>query len=394
MKKTVGFILVLAFALSFGLNAFADHPMTSSECEVDKDGNITAYLGLYYDAIEIPSEVDGKPVKALADGLFCDKPVKTVYMQDGIEEIGDNCFAGSTVDYIDIPETVTKVGDNAFKNCKSLNSFTLNSEKTEFGKNAFAGTGFLYIAVPCTFDLISLHDKIYEAKGDDEFQFDVMHTDLVESMIEKDAFGHSMIICNACGFKGSVFFDNVEMPFEDVANDTWYYSYVSTAYEFGILNGKSETIFDPNAYMTLAEAAKIAACIHQLFSGEEYDFTTETREWFEPYVDYCYENRIIDYGVSFDWNKNATRAEMAYFFSNADMGNYIVNPDVPLSDIPDVDEVTPFAINILELYRRGIATGSDEYYTFYPDAYVLRSEAAAFISRILCFDMRVNLPKG
>ena len=191
-----------------------------------------------------------------------------------------------------------------------------------------------------------------------------------------------------------IYFDNIELPFEDVLENAWYYPYVSTAYEFGFLNGKSETLFDPNANMTLAEAAKIAACISLYFSDEGYSFEGGNGKWYEPYVEYCYNSKIIDEHVHFEWEKAATRSEMAYLFSRADKGEYEPNPDVPLTDIPDVDEKTSFAENILYLYRRGIATGSDEYYTFYPNANVKRSEAATFISRIICYDMRVDLPKG
>ena len=85
---------------------------------------------------------------------------------------------------------------------------------------------------------------------------------------------------------------------------------------------------------------------------------------------------------------------MAYLFSRCDAFPYIVNPDVPLTDIPDVHDTTAFAYDILELYRRGVAVGSDEFMTFYPDSQVKRSEAAAFIARILNADMRIELPKG
>ena len=95
----------------------------------------------------------------------------------------------------------------------------------------------------------------------------------------------------------------------------------------------------------------------------------------------------------FDWNANATRGQMAYLFSRCDTNPYYIN-DVPLTDIPDVYDTTPFAYEILDLYNKGIAVGSDEYMTFYPDSQVKRSEAAALISRILCYDMRIELPKG
>lgn len=84
---------------------------------------------------------------------------------------------------------------------------------------------------------------------------------------------------------------------------------------------------------------------------------------------------------------------MAYLFSRCDTEPYYIN-EVPLTDIPDVDNSIPFAYEILDLYNKGIAVGSNEYYAYYPDAEVKRSEAAALISRILCWDMRIGLPKG
>ena len=392
MKKFVFFMLiVLIFCCML---SFADADFISPGGAVDADGTLISYDVGINGVLSIPSAIGDVQVKKIADGAFKGAGVGSVYIGEGIEEIGNEAFSASTADYVDIPASVKKIGDYAFKDCGNLSSFSIYSADIVFGKEAFYGTGFLHIGVPCTADLLSLHDYIRDAKGDEEFTFDIMHTGLVPSMVEKDMFGHSMIICEDCGFKGSVYLDDIVLPFEDVSNDAWYYPYVSTAYEFGILKGKSETVFDPNANMTLAEAAKIAACIHLYLTDDSYNFETENGKWYEPYVTYCYENGVIDSHVSFDWEKNATRSEMAYLFSRADTGEYEPNPDVPLTDIPDVNDKTSFAENILALYRRGIATGSDEYYTFYPEAFVKRSEAATFISRIICYDMRVDLPKG
>ncbi len=357
------------------------------------DGTIIDYSGEYYDVMVIYSKLGDVQIKNLSAELFKGESVGSVYLEDGIEEIGDLCFASSSVDYIDIPASVKKVGSGAFKDCKNLSSLSIGSDKTEFGKDSLAGTDFLNIGVPCTVNLLSLHDCITDAKGDEEFTFDVMHTNLIESMVEKDIHGNNLTICEACGYKFKGY-DDIEIPFEDVSKDSWYYPYVVTAYEFGIIKGKTEKTFDPNANMTLAEAAKIAACIHLNLLGGEDNFDAKGGKWYQPYVDYCYDTQIIDSHVVFDWDKNATRAEMAYLFSRADDGKYEPNSDVPMTDIPDINEKTSFAENILALYRRGIATGSDERFTFYPDANVKRCEAATFISRILCYDMRVNLPKG
>ena len=384
-------LIILIFCCTV---SFANDDIISSGGTVDADGTLTSCEVGADGLIVVPFEINGVKVKKIGDGVFKGVEAGSVYIEEGIEEIGNEAFSESTIDYVDFSSSVKKIGDYAFKNCSNLTSFSAYSGDIVFGKEALYGTGYLHISVPCTADLLSLHDNIADAKGDDDFTFDIMHTGLVPSMVEKDMFGHSMIMCEDCGFKGSVYLDNIVLPFEDVSNDAWYYPYVSTAYEFGILKGKSETIFDPNANMTLAEAAKIAACIHMYYTDEAYNFETENGKWYEPYVKYCYDNKIVDVHVTFDWEKTATRSEMAYLFSRADTGEYEPNPDVPLTDIPDVDDKTSFAENILALYRRGIATGSDEYYAFCPDAYVKRSEAATFISRIICYDMRVDLPKG
>ena len=54
-----------------------------------------------------------------------------------------------------------------------------------------------------------------------------------------------------------------DLPFTDVKTDAWYYNDIKIAYEGGLINGKSATVFDPDANLTYAEAVKLAACMHQ-----------------------------------------------------------------------------------------------------------------------------------
>ena len=49
------------------------------------------------------------------------------------------------------------------------------------------------------------------------------------------------------------------LPFTDVKTNSWYYEDVKIAYEGNLINGKTATIFDPNANLTYAEAVKLAA---------------------------------------------------------------------------------------------------------------------------------------
>lgn len=361
--------------------------------EYTKDGVITAYYGDEF--AFFPAEIDGTKINEIGVMACFDLGVEYISVAEGIELINTNAFEGSNAKTAYIPSSVKNIGERAFANCTNLNEVTLNSEEITFDFDVFNGTGFIQFYIPCTADENAMYEKISVAKGDGNFSFSLMHTDLVESMEEKDLYGANMIYCNDCGFKGSKYFDAAPLPFADVSADTWYYPYVQIAYEFGIIRGKSETEFDPDAGLTCAEAAKIAAVIHDKnrYDREEQGFVLIGENWYDAYVSYCYDNGIIEDHIVFDWNANATRAQLAYLFSRCDVNPYFIN-DVPITDIPDVYDTTPFAYEILDLYNKGIAVGSDEFMAYYPDSQVKRSEAAALISRILCYDMRVELPKG
>lgn len=51
----------------------------------------------------------------------------------------------------------------------------------------------------------------------------------------------------------------IELPFTDVTKDDWFYDDVRTAYLAGIIKGRTDALFDPNATITRAEAAAMMA---------------------------------------------------------------------------------------------------------------------------------------
>ena len=75
-----------------------------------------------------------------------------------------------------------------------------------------------------------------------------------EKMFEPDATmtraEFATIVVNALNLPG-----NSEKKFSDVNSSDWFFSYVNTAYAFGIVNGISETEFNPNGTITREEAA-------------------------------------------------------------------------------------------------------------------------------------------
>ena len=379
LKKKVLFLLALLVCFCGMCNACAEVIMLP-DFEITKDGEIKAYYGDEW--VVVPDEIDGIPVIKIGEKAFFDLGIKDAYLPEGLSVIGNSSFEGCNITSVDIPSTVKIIGESAFENCWDLLTVFINfDENTLIGENAFKGTGELVFYINCDVDTKAIERKLLASKGDSNFEVNVRHV-----AAEYDEKGN--VKCNGCGF-----YEQEELPFEDVLTDVWYYDYVVSAYQNNIIEGKSERIFDPDSGMTSAEAVKIAATIHMLFNDTKLD--TPEGPWYQQYVDYCYKYNLIDHSVVFDWEAPVTRAEMAYIFANCDPWDewYEDINDVPLTDISDVSTSTPFAYQILTLYNKGIAVG-DENMSFHPDEGIRRCEAAAIISRIMDWHKRIELPKG
>ena len=307
-----------------------------------------------------------------------------MYLSEGLTTIGKSAFEGSNTKSVDIPSSVKVIEERAFANCEELLTVFISfDENTTIGDDAFLGTGHLIFYLNCNADTKAMERNILLAKGDLDLEVHIRHV-----ATEYDDNGN--VICTECGYREEVLW---ELPFTDVKEDSWYYYSVMSAYANRIIVGKTETIFDPDADMTCGEAAKIAASVHMIFNNAPLGESEGA--WYQKYVDYCYDNGIIDKSVVFDWSKPITRAQMAYIFANYDpFDDWFENiNDVPVSDIPDVSSATPFVYQILTLYNKGIAVG-DEAMNFHPNDNIKRCEAAAIVYRIMDWHERVELPKG
>ncbi len=104
--------------------------------------------------------------------------------------------------------------------------------------------------------------------------------------------------------------------FTDVPDGTWYANDVKTAYEFGLISGTSPTTYSPGNNMTLAEAIKVSACLHSIYSSGTASFAKDLTPWYQPYVDYALSNGIIASPYP-NYTTSATRSDMAVIFANA-----------------------------------------------------------------------------
>ena len=386
-------------------------------------GEIISYVGTD-EYILVPAESDGQKITAIGEKAFAEQKAYDIQIESGIKSIKKDAFKGAEMSTLTLSDTIESVADGAFAECKNLSNVTLVNYETRFEKGALAKTGNIVFWVNCEISWAEeqrLLDNLVEAKGDENLQIEKLH--------DYDIDPNGTYICTVCGHKydpvtdvlreGGALDDGREpgeadMPmdgdgpdasewgtgdgkwgeptFSDVTADAWYFDYVETAVEQGILNGKGGGLFAPNDNITVAEVIKIAACAHANLTGATIADGGEN--WYDKYVDYAKTSGIIENGVDFNYTDPATRAEIAYLFAHADVDKQFINPDVPLTDIPDVDESTPYYNEILSMYRLGAAVGSDEMLTFHPYDNVKRSEAAAMVVRIMNPEYRVGLAKG
>lgn len=139
--------------------AQAEEPLTFT---LDAAGMITGVSGDVSGIIEIPSTVDGIPVKGIGDRVFYyNEDITAVVLPEGLETIGNEAFWGCTsltsvtlpstlqsigsdglrntgLTNVVVPEGVTTVGAAAFMNCSELTEVSLPSTLTSLGGSAFA----------------------------------------------------------------------------------------------------------------------------------------------------------------------------------------------------------------------------------------------------------------
>ena len=179
-----------------------------------------------------------------------------------------------------------------------------------------------------------------------------------------------------------------EGRFSDVSAGNWFASGVQSAYELGLMKGNSETTFNPNGDMTIAETLTIACRIHDIYHGSNTDFSGGS-PWYQPYIDYAIQNGIIRDGVYPDYSAKAKRFQFAnIIYASLPSETWTVLNSV--TELPDVKSTDWFSSTVFALYNAGILTGSDQYGTFNPHSTIKRSEIATIATRVAVPSSRIS----
>ena len=179
--------------------------------------------------------------------------------------------------------------------------------------------------------------------------------------------------------------------FSDVPANQWFTNNVANAFSFGLMKGNSATTFNPYGDVTVAEAIAMAARIHSIYTTGTENFTQGT-PWYQCYLDYAYQSKIISYAYyNCDVKNKATRAQFAEIFAAAlpDEALSIKN-SVSDNAVPDVKMKDSYSAPVYKLYRAGILAGGDAKGTFSPGTFITRAECATIVARMADSDNRVS----
>ena len=177
--------------------------------------------------------------------------------------------------------------------------------------------------------------------------------------------------------------------FTDVSNDQWYASSVQSAFELGFMKGSSDTTFEPEGNMTVAEAITIAARVNDAYASKGTTFDQSGANWYDCYVKYATDAGVITATQFDNYERNITRAEMATVFAKAVPAEWL-NAKNDVKEIPDVPSTNAYFDELQLLYNAGVIMGNDDFGTFKPNNNIIRAEAAAIIGRVALPEQRLS----
>ncbi len=177
--------------------------------------------------------------------------------------------------------------------------------------------------------------------------------------------------------------------FSDVKTSDWYYDGVKTVFETGLMTGVSNTIFDTESTLTVAQGITIASRINSIYFGRDILDVSDGKKWYDKYIHYALDNAIILEDSFDNYDRPLKSYEMVTILYNALPSEYFETINNILS-IPDINSSLPYYSQVLTFYNAGILNGNDKYGTFLPESSITRKRAAVIISRITNKALRLS----
>ena len=176
------------------------------------------------------------------------------------------------------------------------------------------------------------------------------------------------------------------LPFIDVHEGDWFYENVGYVYENGLMNGVSETLFEPNGTVT---RGMIVTILHRLEGEPESDYDmpftdVAEQQWCAGAVRWAAGEGIVT-GVSateFAPNSAVTREQFAaILWRYAQSKGYDVSASADLTGFLDYGQISEYALPALQwAVGAGVMSGRGDG-ILAPQGTATRAEAAAMLMR-------------
>ena len=227
-------------------------------------------------------------------------------------------------------------------------------------------------------DSLAISDKEFEGRLGSWALLNGQKRTITPPVTPKDPEGN--LLQNLVGT--GLFFVPDDFPFYDVDSDDWFYEPVKSAWANELIDGVTARYYMPDNTLTVAQAVKLAAALHQKQSVGFVTLQNGGTHWYDNYVNYAVANSLIEAAYQSKsaeaMNAAVTRAEFVHILSKL-LNTGAINT---VNSIPDVKSGDAYADEIFAFYRAGILTGSDRLGTFHPTSSLKRSEAAAILVRL------------
>ena len=179
-----------------------------------------------------------------------------------------------------------------------------------------------------------------------------------------------------------------ELPFTDVPATEWYYEYVLAAYTDKLMQGVSETTFEPYSDMT---RAMLVTMLYRLegspeVEGKVTDVFTDCADgqWYSDAVLWANKNGVVEgrTDTTFDPNAKLTRQEMAtilYRYSVYKGAAEVTKPEISFTDAASIASWAEAAVSYCA--ESGLMNGVDGN-AFNPNGTANRAMGATVLTRL------------
>lgn len=174
--------------------------------------------------------------------------------------------------------------------------------------------------------------------------------------------------------------------FGDVSGEKWFYDYVMELCEGGVIGGRDDGTYDPDAPLTVGEALKLIL----LAAGQDEQGAEDSGHWASGYAALARGNAYLPDALLVDLDRPIPRISVAQLAAKA-IGFGQSFSDSPFADVDD-----GYATAMAEI---GVFTGMTAHgeSVFYPNEPLTRAEVAAIVWRLrntVALGTRQTVPYG